>query len=269
MLPEKLTLTSRHQTPQAKVWQKALDEKDYLALKPWRKGPYHLGTLTIDSEWDCDIKWQRLLPILPSLKNKTILDIGCNSGYFMFRMAEHHPKKVIGIDPAALYYYQFHAIQNVYQKPNLEFYPIGFEDIPLLKTQFDRIFCMGILYHHPDPIAILNQCLSVLNPEGILILETLILNKPGNHILRPKKTYAKMKNVYEIPTLSVLTRWLETAGYTNIICHDVTPTTSKEQRVTAWSSAQSLMHFLDPENPQKTCEGYPSPMRTIVSARKP
>lgn len=270
MQPEKpmpLWDEARFNTPQAKAWAQAVSEKNYKALNPWRKGPFKLGDVEIDGEWRCDLKWDRLLPILPNLKDKTILDIGCNNGYFMFRMAEHAPKSVVGIDPSAIYRFQFQAIQNSIQAKNISFFPIGFEDIQSLNQTFDIIFCMGILYHHPDPSDILKRCLSVLNPGGTLVIETLILDKPGNHILRPKPTYAKMKNVYEIPTPEVLKRWMVNAGFSGVKCHDKTLTTSEEQRVTEWSSQKSLADFLDATDVTKTGEGYPAPVRAILTGQ--
>jgi tRNA (mo5U34)-methyltransferase len=268
MLPEKhmpLWDEKRFQTPQAKAWEEAVKNKDYKALKPWRKGPFQLGETHIDGEWRCDLKWHRLLPILPDMTNKIILDIGCNNGYFMFEIAKHAPKKVIGIDPSAIYRYQFKAIQNEYKAENIEFIPVGFEKIPELNTTFDIIFCMGILYHHPNPIDILKICKNALNPGGTLIIETLV----ANHTFEPKPTYAKMKNVFCIPTIKTLETWIQNAGFDAPICHNQTQTTPEEQRVTEWSSSQSLINFLDENDPTKTCEGYPSPTRAIVTTHVP
>ena len=39
------------------------------------------------------------MPKIPELKNKIIADIGCNNGYYMFRMAAHSPKLVLGFEP--------------------------------------------------------------------------------------------------------------------------------------------------------------------------
>ena len=56
-----------------------------MQLKPWRKGPFHLFDLHIDSEWQSFMKWQLLAPHL-SLAGKKIADVGCNNGYYMFEM---------------------------------------------------------------------------------------------------------------------------------------------------------------------------------------
>jgi len=50
-------------------------------LKPWRKGPYQINDLLIDSEWHSDWKWNRIIKHLSPLKNRSVLDIGCGNGY--------------------------------------------------------------------------------------------------------------------------------------------------------------------------------------------
>lgn len=46
-------------------------------LMPWRKGPFSLYGVNIDTEWRSDWKWQRILPHLSSLEGRTVLDVGC------------------------------------------------------------------------------------------------------------------------------------------------------------------------------------------------
>ncbi len=54
-------------------------------LIPWRKGPFHLFDVHVDTEWRSDWKWDRVSPHL-DLTNKRILDVGCGNGYYMWRM---------------------------------------------------------------------------------------------------------------------------------------------------------------------------------------
>ena len=55
-------------------------------LMPWRKGPFSLYGVNINTEWRSDWKWDRVLPHLSDLTGRTILDVGCGSGYHMWRM---------------------------------------------------------------------------------------------------------------------------------------------------------------------------------------
>ena len=57
-----------------------------LKLLPWRKGPFSINEVFIDSEWKSNLKWDRFLKINLDLANKTILDVGSGNGYYGFRM---------------------------------------------------------------------------------------------------------------------------------------------------------------------------------------
>lgn len=74
------------------------------ALIPWRKGPFKINDLEILSEWDSAIKYNLLESHL-DLKDKIIGDIGCNNGYYMFRMLAQNPKQILGFDPMPLCFY--------------------------------------------------------------------------------------------------------------------------------------------------------------------
>ena len=63
--------------------------------------------------------------------------------------------------------------------------------------------------------------------------------------------------------------WLEKVGFVEVRCIDVTATTDEEQRLTNWKAGQSLADFLDPNDPSKTVEGHPAPLRATIVAKKP
>jgi tRNA (mo5U34)-methyltransferase len=125
---------------------------------------------------------------------------------------------------------------------------------------------MGILYHQRDPGAALGKVRQLLRPGGELVLETLILTEAGDALLEPAGRYAKMNNVHAIPSLTRIAAWLQAAGYRQVRCVDVTPTTLDEQRPTEWINSESLDAFLDPANPGLTVEGHPAPVRAVVLA---
>ena len=77
-----------------------------------------------------------------------------------------------------------------------------------------------------------------------------------------------MRNIFFIPDLLVVESWLLRAGFTNIRCVDVTKTSFKEQRKTRWIHTETLKDFLDPDDPDKTIEGYPAPVRAIFIANR-
>ena len=237
-------------------------------LMPWRKGPYHLFGIHVDCEWRSDFKWDRILPHLAPLQGRTILDVGCGSGYHMWRMVGEGAKMVVGIDPTELFLCQFEAVRKLLnndRRANL--IPLGIEQMQPLAA-FDTVFSMGVLYHRKSPLDHLSQLKNQLVKGGELVLETLVVDGDINTVLVPTDRYAKMKNVYFIPSVAALINWLEKVGFTNLRCVDVATTTLEEQRKTDWLENESLIDFLDPNDHSKTIEGYQAPKRAVILANK-
>ena len=86
-------------------------------LIPWRKGPFMINELTLESEWDGDMKWQRITKYIKPLKNKRVLDVGAGNGYFTLRMAMEGAERTLGIEPFLLFNYQFRAIKSLIESP--------------------------------------------------------------------------------------------------------------------------------------------------------
>ncbi|MEX1301075.1 MAG: tRNA 5-methoxyuridine(34)/uridine 5-oxyacetic acid(34) synthase CmoB, partial [Desulfotignum sp.] len=236
-------------------------------LAPWRKGPFDLFGIHVDAEWRSDMKWDRIAPHLPDLTGKRILDIGASNGYYMFRMAGRDPGLVLGLEPQSAFFCQYLAVQKYVNQKNVACLPATYEEMPRFVDCFDLVFCMGILYHRRSPVDMLKEIHDCLKPAGTLVLENLVLKGNSHLCLFPEDRYAKMRNVYFIPDLSVMTSWLSRAGFKEIQCLDITPTTLAEQRKTDWIQTESLGDFLDPDDPAKTVEGYPAPVRAVVMAR--
>jgi tRNA (mo5U34)-methyltransferase len=239
-------------------------------LIPWRKGPFNLFGMEIDAEWRSDKKWERLEKIVDNLKGKRVLDIGCNNGYFMYRMAHQNPEFVLGIDPVVPYWSQFKFINHFAKCDNLEMELLGVEDCVHIEKLFDVVFSMGIIYHHRNPIQQLLDIKKSMKPGGQLILETIGIPGEEPVALFPEDRYAKMRNVWFVPTLSCLVNFAKKARFGEVEVVADTPLTSDEQRLTDWCPPprQSLEDFLDPEDPSKTIEGHPAPRRFLISCRK-
>lgn len=236
------------------------------SLHPWRKGPYEVFGVHIDTEWRSDWKWQRLAPHISPLKHRTVLDVGCGNGYFCWRLLGAGAERVIGIDPNMLNIAQFHLMKHYIGDKNIDVLPLGIEQIPLNSAHFDTVMSMGVLYHRRSPIDHLYELAACLRNGGELILETLIIDGIKGESLVPDDRYACMRNVWFIPSCDTLTGWLERCGFTNIRMVDVAVTSIEEQRSTDWMRFHSLPEFLDPEDPTKTIEGYPAPKRAIIIA---
>jgi len=256
--------------PYININQDSIDSESLLKalhkLVPWRKGPFMINELTLESEWDGDMKWQRITKHIKPLTNKRVLDVGAGNGYFTLRMAMEGAKRALGIEPFLLFNYQFRAIKSMIESPlNSLLLPVKLEEMPKMDI-FDTVFSMGVLYHQKDHMVHLSQLREMMAPEAELVLETLVVEDPEDYILVPEGRYAHMRNVYSIPSIKALKSWLKNANFNNIRVVDVSKTTILEQRKTRWigENPASLEDFLDPLDDSLTIEGYPAPTRAIV-----
>lgn len=241
-------------------------EHQLKALHPWRKGPYNLFGINIDTEWRSDWKWNRLKNHISPLKHRMVLDVGCGNGYHCWRMLGAGAKMVIGIDPLLLNVMQFQLVRKLHGEAPLYVLPLGMEELPYGLNAFDTVFSMGVLYHRRSPIDHLLELRDCLQPGGELVLETLVIEGRLGEVLLPEGRYARMRNVWFLPSCETLISWLKRCGFKNIRLVDVTATSIEEQRSTEWMKFNSLKDFLSAENPQLTCEGLPAPKRAIIIA---
>jgi tRNA (mo5U34)-methyltransferase len=235
-------------------------------LMPWRKGPYELFDTFIDAEWQSNIKYNLLRPYF-SLKDKKVADIGCNNGYYLFRMQEDNPKSLVGFDPSPIYKTQFDFL-NHFIKSEIVYELLGVEHLEFYEEKFDIIFCLGVLYHRSDPVVMLKQLFKGLDKQGEVILDTFYIDGDNEMCLCPKSTYSKIPNIYFVPTIPVLRNWCFRAGFKSFEVLKTSVTQANEQRKTQWIEGESLKDFLNPNDSTKTVEGYPAPARVYVKLIK-
>jgi tRNA (mo5U34)-methyltransferase len=249
----------------------ALDSMEYKqhlkAFMPWRKGPWNLLGVEIQTEWHSDWKWQRIEPHISPLEGRQVLDIGTGNGYFLFRMLGAGASLALGIDPTRIFLYQFHAAQRLLPANGAYLLPLRSEHLPAFGC-FDTVFCLGVLYHRRSPIDHIQELMSYLRPGGELVLETLVVPGDINTILVPPERYAKMANVWFLPSTEALENMLRKVGLENVRTVDVSQTTTAEQRATEWMTFHSLADFLDPNDPSRSIEGHPAPLRATLVATK-
>ena len=240
-----------------------------MELHPWRKGPYELFGVHIDTEWRSDWKWDRLSGHIEDLGGRRVLDVGCGNGYHCWRMLGAGAAEVVGIDPGPLFVVQFWALQKYLQQAGIYVLPLGIEQVPPALRAFDTVFSMGVLYHRRSPIDHLQELLNCLRPGGQLVLETLVIEGDASDVLVPEGRYARMGNVWFLPSCEALLGWMRKIGLRDAKVVDVTVTSTGEQRATEWMRFHSLADFLDPEDSGLSIEGYPAPRRAILTATAP
>ena len=237
-----------------------------MQLHPWRKGPFFLDNIHLDTEWRSDWKWDRVAPHLSDMSQQTVLDVGCGNGYHLFRMSGMGARVSIGIDPSQKFHAQFLAINHFMQVENVWHLPVALEDLPPIKG-FDKVFSMGVLYHRRSPIDHIRQLKSFVRKGGELILETLVVDGDESTVFVPRGRYAQMRNVWFLPSTAALSRWLERCDLADVTLVDVNQTSLEEQRSTDWMTFYSLENYLDPNDINLTIEGYPAPKRATFVAR--
>lgn len=238
-----------------------------MQLHPWRKGPWNYFGVEIDTEWRSNLKWDRLANSI-ELKGHSVLDVGCGNGYYGWRMLAAGAEAVVGCDPTLLYLMQFEASKRYAADALHWVLPMTDQEVPSAWNFFDTVFSMGVLYHRTSPIDHLLKLKSCLKPGGQLVLETLIVSDDEQVVLCPTGRYAKMRNVWMIPSVSMLSIWLKRTGFQDIQVVDTSPTTIHEQRSTDWMTFESLADFLKAEDSRKTVEGYTAPHRGLLLAQR-
>ncbi|EPJ48161.1 MAG: hypothetical protein OFPII_07360 [Osedax symbiont Rs1] len=239
-------------------------------LSPWRKGPFDLYGIYIDTEWRSDWKWQRLLAHISPLQGRTVIDVGCGNGYHCWRMLGEGAKTVLGIDPTQKFLAQFGVIKR-YLGSDLPVHllPLGIENMPKFPELegVDSVFSMGVLYHRKSPIDHILELKALLKPGGELVLETIVIDGDEQSVLVPQGRYAQMRNIWFLPSAAALALWLRKCGFKKVQIVDEATTSLDEQRATQWMDFHSLTNFLDPDDPSKTLEGHPAPKRAILIAQ--
>ena len=239
-----------------------------MQFHPWRKGPFCFFDQFIDTEWRSDLKWNRIQSHL-DLQGHMVLDVGCGNGYYGWRMLHAGATWVCGLDPFLLYVMQYEVIRKYASSVQHNYVlPVGDDVLVRDLRVFDTVFSMGVLYHRTSPIDHLQTLWHALKPGGQLVLETLVIDDHQASVLVPEGRYAKMRNVWFIPSVAMLHRWLKRTGFRNMVTVDVTPTTTSEQRATDWMQFESLPNFLDPADSNLTIEGYPGPLRATIIAQR-
>jgi tRNA (mo5U34)-methyltransferase len=244
-------------------------EEELQKLRPWRKGPFKIDDFTLDTEWQCQLKWNRVLAVASPLSGRQVLDVGTGNGYYLYQAHQAGASFALGLEPSVLFCAQFAALQALFSCPNVALLPLTSEEFTPDPAAFDTVFSMGVLYHRRSPMDHLSELRGFLRPEGELVLETLVVDGPDGYSLVPEGRYAQMRNVWFLPSVLTLKTWLRKVGFKDLRAGQVITTSPEEQRATPWSGARSLSDFLDPNDPERTREGHPAPKRVIITGKAP
>ncbi len=203
---------------------------------------------------------------IDSLDGHVIADLGCANGYFMFRMLlDFSPKLVVGIDPNFKAWLEFLFFQKFVKSDSLVFELMDGDCMEKYSCMYDTVFCLGVLYHTPNPIWMLRNIWKSMKPNGQLIVDCQGIPGDDDVALFPKDKYANAKGMWFLPTVTTLTHWLSRTNFVKISVFYSEPLSIEEQRSTEWASIKSLNDALDcSSGSTTTLEGYPAPYRFYV-----
>jgi tRNA (mo5U34)-methyltransferase len=129
------------------------------ALGPWFHNLDLNGVSTAPSHFLGDyptVKWQRFSQIIPdNLEGKSVLDIGCNAGFYTMEMKRRGAERVLGLDTVDEYLEQARFAAGV-NGLKIEYRKLSAYDVGELDEQFDLVIFMGVLYHLRHPLLALD-----------------------------------------------------------------------------------------------------------------
>lgn len=118
------------------------------------------------------VKWERLRPALPAdLAGASVLDIGCNAGFYCFAMKRLGAGRVVGIDVDERYLRQAAFAADYYGLP-IEFRRLSAYDVGQIEETFDYVLFMGLFYHLRYPLLALDLVMPRVGRK--LIFQTMI-----------------------------------------------------------------------------------------------
>ena len=129
------------------------------ALGPWFQNIDLNGVHTAPNHYLGDypaVKWRRFGDAIPAdLTGKTVLDIGCNAGFYSIAMKQRGAARVVGIDSDPAYLSQAAFAAEV-KETDVEFRQLSVYDIGLIGERFDLVLFTGVFYHLRHPLLALD-----------------------------------------------------------------------------------------------------------------
>jgi tRNA (mo5U34)-methyltransferase len=135
-------------------------EERISALGPWFHNINLGGIWTAPDHFLGDYpgaKFRRFAPHLPGdLSGKSVLDIGCNAGFYSIEMKRRGAKRVLAIDSDERYLAQARLAAETLDYDDIEFAKLDVYDVGAIGEKFDLVIFMGVLYHLRHPLLALD-----------------------------------------------------------------------------------------------------------------
>jgi SAM-dependent methyltransferase len=130
----------------------------------------------------------------PPLQGMSVLDLGCNEGFFCLEALRQGASRVVGID------FKQEFIESARRRcPDATFIKGSWWEIP--DEKFDCIFFLSAIHYEREQRRFLEKLRDHLTPNGVLVLECGAMNEPG---VRAWRTIKRWDGVKRYPTLDLL-----------------------------------------------------------------
>jgi tRNA (mo5U34)-methyltransferase len=129
------------------------------AMAPWFHNLDLNGIATAPGHFLGDypaVKWRRFERAIPAdLTGKSVLDIGCNAGFYSIEMKRRGAARVLGVDSDEEYLRQARFAADV-KGVRIDFEKLSVYELAALGEKFDLVLFMGVLYHLRHPLLALD-----------------------------------------------------------------------------------------------------------------
>jgi tRNA (mo5U34)-methyltransferase len=141
--------------------------------------------------------WSAIAPALPrDLSGLTVLDVGCNAGFFSLELKRRGAARVVGIDFDPRYLAQARLAAEV-AGVDVELRELSVYDVARLGERFDLVVFMGVLYHLRHPLLALDL-LRAHVAKDLLVFQSMIRGSEGAFPVEPDYPFSE-REVFDRP----------------------------------------------------------------------
>lgn len=169
-------------------------------LGPWFQNMNLGGVQTAPDHYLGDypaVKWESFAVAIPNdLRGKTVLDVGCNAGFYSIEMKRRGARRVLGIDHDKKYLMQARFAAGVCDV-EVEFREMSVYDIGELHERFDIVLFLGVFYHLRHPLLALDLLREHVVGD-LLILQSMLRGDDLSVMIEPNYPFSE-KDVFNRP----------------------------------------------------------------------
>ena len=126
-----------------------------------------------------NIKWKQIEHTLPrDLHGASVLDVGCNGGFYSIQMKRRGADRVLGVDVDERYLNQARFAAQTLEL-EIEFEQRSVYDVDRIEDQFDYVLFMGVFYHLRYPLFALDKVIKKVRNSGCLVFQTMLRGSPS------------------------------------------------------------------------------------------